>query len=230
MRAVVMTISSLFRVSVLTALVLCGALGFDQAVPGIVFSEAVAQDKPKKDTRETRRTPALRNKVYERLAEAQGFAEAKDYASAEAILNDMISEDGKRALNSYELANVYNLHAFLSYVKEDYAQSLRYYGQVIAQPDIPLAMEINTRFTVAQLYFVQEQWQQGIDALLTWFDLNEKPNAGAYVLLAQGYYQVKDYNLALKNVETAIGMHEGDSVAPGVAVFALSTKVTICVI
>ncbi len=214
MRAVVMTISSLFRVSVLTALVLCGALGFDQAVPGIVFSEAVAQDKPKKDTRETRRTPALRNKVYERLAEAQGFAEAKDYASAEAILNDMISEDGKRALNSYELANVYNLHAFLSYVNEDYAQSLRYYGQVIAQPDIPLAMEINTRFTVAQLYFVQEQWQQGIDALLTWFDLNEKPNAGAYVLLAQGYYQVKDYNLALKNVETAIGMHEGEGKLP----------------
>ena len=125
MRAVVMTISSLFRVSVLTALVLCGALGFDQAVPGIVFSEAVAQDKPKKDTRETRRTPALRNKVYERLAEAQGFAEAKDYASAEAILNDMISEDGKRALNSYELANVYNLHAFLSYVNAGSAQSLR---------------------------------------------------------------------------------------------------------
>lgn len=209
-----MTISSLLRVPVLTALVLCGALGFDQAVPGIVFSEAVAQDKPKKDTRETRRTPALRNKVYERLAEAQGFAEAKDYASAEAILNDMISEDGKRALNSYELANVYNLHAFLSYVKEDYAQSLRYYGQVIAQPDIPLAMEINTRFTVAQLYFVQEKWQQGIDALLTWFDLNEKPNAGAYVLLAQGYYQVKDYNLALKNVETAIGMHEGEGKLP----------------
>ncbi len=214
MRGVAMTISSLLRVPVLTALVLCGALGFDQAVPGIVFSEAVAQDKPKKDTRETRRTPALRNKVYERLAEAQGFAEAKDYASAEAILNDMISEDGKRALNSYELANVYNLHAFLSYVKEDYAQSLRYYGQVIAQPDIPLAMEINTRFTVAQLYFVQEKWQQGIDALLTWFDLNEKPNAGAYVLLAQGYYQVKDYNLALKNVETAIGMHEGEGKLP----------------
>ena len=55
-------------------------------------------------------------------------------------------------------------------------------------------MEINTRFTIAQLYFVQEKWQQGIDALLVWFELNEKPNAGAYVLLAQGYYQVKDYN------------------------------------
>ncbi|MAI94610.1 MAG: hypothetical protein CME45_06320, partial [Halieaceae bacterium] len=52
------------------------------------------------------------------------------------------------------------------------------------------------------------KWQQGIDALLMWFDLNEQPNADAYVLLAQGYYQVKKYDLALNNVETAISMHE----------------------
>ena len=131
-----MTMASLFRVSALSVIALCGAVALDQAAPGVVLSEAVAQDKPKKDTRETRRTPALRNKVYERLAEAQTLAEAKDYAGASAILNDMISEDGKQALNSYELANVYNLHAFLSYASEDYPQSLRYYEQVIAQPDI----------------------------------------------------------------------------------------------
>jgi tetratricopeptide (TPR) repeat protein len=106
------------------------------------------------------------------------------------------------------------LHAFLSYSKEDYAGSLRYYNLVISQPDIPLAMEINTRFTVAQLYFVQEEWQQGIDALLAWFDMNEKPNATAYVLLAQGYYQIKKYDLALENVETAISMHEVEGKLP----------------
>ena len=44
-----------------------------------LVSGAIAQDdKAKQDKRETRRTPALRNKVYERLAEAQGLAEAKD--------------------------------------------------------------------------------------------------------------------------------------------------------
>ena len=204
-----------FKAVALSAMFLGVAVLLDPVTPGSLVSSANAQDdKAKQDKRETRRTPALRNKVYERLAEAQGLAEAKDYAGAAAILNDMIAEDGKRALNSYELANVYNLLAFLSYATEDYAQSLRYYEQVIAQPDIPLAMEINTRFTVAQLYFVQEKWQQGIDALLVWFDLSEKPNAGAYVLLAQGYYQVKNFNLALKNVETAIDMHEGEGKLP----------------
>jgi tetratricopeptide (TPR) repeat protein len=204
-----------FKAVAVSAMFLGGAVLLDPVTPGSLVSSANAQDdKAKQDKRETRRTPALRNKVYERLAEAQGLAEAKDYAGAAAILNDMIAEDGKRALNSYELANVYNLLAFLSYATEDYAQSLRYYEQVIAQPDIPLAMEINTRFTIAQLYFVQEKWQRGIDALLVWFDLSEKPNAGAYVLLAQGYYQVKNFDLALKNVETAIDMHEGEGKLP----------------
>ncbi len=203
------------RTSAVFVLLLCGFVTLDPIIPGELVFGAVAQDdKPKKDKRETRRTPALRNKVYERLAEAQTLAEAKDYAGAAVILDDMIAEDGKRALNSYELANVYNLFAFLAYATDDYPQSLRYYQQVISQPDIPLAMEINTRFTIAQLHFVQEQWQQGIDAMLIWFDLNEKPNAGAYVLLAQGYYQVKRYDLALDNVETAISMHEGEGKLP----------------
>jgi tetratricopeptide (TPR) repeat protein len=217
-RAVISMLSlcgEMCRTSALAALLLCGAVALDPVLPVDVVSGAVAQDdKPKKDQRETRRTPALRNKVYEKLAEAQTLAEEKDYAGAAVILNDMIAEDGKRALNSYELANVYNLFAFLAYATEDYPQSLRYYEQVIAQPDIPLAMEINTRFTIAQLYFVQEKWQQGIDAMLVWFDLNEKPNAGAYVLLAQGYYQVKKYDLALENVEAAISMHEGEGKLP----------------
>lgn len=171
-----------------------------------VFSAAHAQSDAKKPERETRRTPALRNKVYEKLSEAQAAAEAKDLSTAKSILDAMIAGGGKQALNSYELANVYNLYAFIQYSREDYAGALRSYEQVVAQPDIPLAMEINTRFTIAQLYFVQEEWQKGIDALELWFNMTDTPNANAYVLLAQGYYQVKDYDKALINVEKAISM------------------------
>ena len=58
----------------------------------------------------------------------------------------MISAGGKRELNSYELANVYNLYAFIHYSREDYGKALQAYENVVSQPDIPLAMEINTRF------------------------------------------------------------------------------------
>ena len=171
------------------------------------LSSAVAAEEKKKDQRETRRTPALRNKVYEKLAEAQEAAEAKDYNTAAKILDGMIASGGKKALNSYELANVYNLYAFIYYSREDYAKALQAYENVVKQPDIPLAMEVNTKFTIAQLYFVQEQWQKGINALLEWFKVTETPNANAYVLLSQGYYQIKDYDKALLNVEKAISMY-----------------------
>jgi tetratricopeptide (TPR) repeat protein len=172
------------------------------------LSSAIAAEKKPKDTRETRRTPALRNKVYEKLAEAQEAAEDKDLAKASKILDSMIASGGKRALNSYELANVYNLYAFIYYSQEDYAKALKAYENVVAQPDIPIAMEVNTKFTIAQLYFVQEQWQKGINALLEWFKVTENPNANAYVLLSQGYYQIKDYDKALFNVEKAISMYK----------------------
>ncbi|MEY2907903.1 MAG: hypothetical protein RLZZ602_426, partial [Pseudomonadota bacterium] len=77
-------ITRIFTTSALAVAISVAAVGVDKLVPGVsLVSEAAAQDQ-KKDTRETRRTPALRNKVYEKLAEAQTAAEAKDFRTAEA--------------------------------------------------------------------------------------------------------------------------------------------------
>ena len=150
-----MQFNRLLTSSALALVVSAGAVVLDRAAPSLgVVASAVAQEEgAAKKPQETRRTPALRNKVYEKLAEAQAAAEAKDLKLAGQLLDAMIENDGKNALNSYELANVYNLYAFLRYSAEDFNGALNYYNKVIAQPDIPLAMEINTRFTVAQLYF-----------------------------------------------------------------------------
>lgn len=189
------------------------ALAFVQLVvtptdiaPYLGIASAAAQDEKKQQ--ETRKTPALRNKVYEKLAEAQTAAEAKDLATAAKILDGMLAGRRDNELNSYELANVYNLYAFVHYSREDYGRALGAYENVVSQPDIPLAMEINTRYTIAQLYFVQEQWQQGVNALLKWFDMTQSPNANAYVLLSQGYYQLKQFDKALDNIEIAIADYD----------------------
>ncbi|PIE37440.1 MAG: hypothetical protein CSA53_06240 [Gammaproteobacteria bacterium] len=171
-------------------------------------SQAHAKDDKSKAREKARRTPALRNKVYEKLQEAQGSAEAKDYRKAKKVLDSMVAAGGKRTLNSYELANVYNLYAYIYYAQENYAKALQSYQQVIKQPDIPEAMEVNTKYTIAQLYFVQEKWSQGIKALQDWFRVTDKPNANAYILLGQGYYQLKDYRKALQNTQKAINMYK----------------------
>jgi tetratricopeptide (TPR) repeat protein len=205
------------RAALLAVPVVAAQVALSQLQAGLglhPLSAAVAQEKKAPDTRETRRTPALRNNVYEQLSKAQEAAEAKDLGGAASILDAMIASGGKSSLNSYELANVYNLYAFIYYSREDYAKALKAYEQVVAQPDLPLAMEINTKYTIAQLYFVQEQWQKGIDALQGWFAITDKPNANAYILLAQGYYQINDYNKALLNVEKAINMYKAEDKLP----------------
>ena len=190
-------------------------VGADQAFDAGFVSTATAQDAPKKE-RETRKTPALRNNIYEKLAEAQTFAEAKQYAEAEAVLNDMLDATSKKSkLNRYELANVYNTYAYLRYAVEDYDGALDYYQKVIDQrPEIPLALEINTLYTVAQLYFLQENWQKGIDTLNTWMSVTDTPSTNAYVLLANGYFQLKDYDKSLSNIQIAIDREEAAGKLP----------------
>ena len=187
----------------------------DQAFDAGFVATAAAQDAPAKE-RETRKTPALRNNIYEKLAEAQTFAEAKQYAEAEAVLNDMLDATSKKSkLNRYELANVYNTYAYLRYAVEDYDGALDYYQKVIDQrPEIPLALEINTLYTVAQLYFLQENWQKGIDTLNTWMSVTDTPSTNAYVLLANGYFQLKDYDKSLSNIQIAIDREEAAGKLP----------------
>lgn len=164
-----------------------------------------AQEKKKQ---QTRRTPAIRAKVFEKLNEAQVLAEEKKYDEALGKLNELRDKEGRGALNSYEMANLYNLYAFIYFTKEDYDKALGAYEQVIKQEDIPYAMEVNTKFTIAQLYFVKEDWRKGVNTLLDWFklkeELGEPVGANAHALLSQGYYQLGDQRKSLQHVEIAI--------------------------
>ena len=209
-------ISRLISATCMATLVLGATVTLDRAGVVSVISDVAAQESGAKNKEKTRKTPALRNNIYEKLAEAQTFAEAKDYAAAEEILNDMLDATSKKSkLNAYELANVYNTYAFLRYAVEDYKGALNYYQKVIDQrPQIPVALEVGTLFTIAQLHFLQENWQKGIDTLNQWMAVTEIPNTNAYVLLANGYFQLKDYDRSLENIQIAIDREESAGKLP----------------
>ena len=216
MTGFVSRISRLISATCMATLVLGATVTLDRAGVVSVVSDVAAQESGAKKKEKTRKTPALRNNIYEKLAEAQTFAEAKDYAAAEEILNEMLDATSKKSkLNAYELANVYNTYAFLRYAVEDYKGALNYYQKVIDQrPQIPVALEVGTLFTIAQLHFLQENWQKGIDTLNQWMAVTEIPNTNAYVLLANGYFQLKDYDRSLENIQIAIDREESAGKLP----------------
>jgi tetratricopeptide (TPR) repeat protein len=169
-------------------------LGFEQLSLGQVLAEE--EKKPA-----TRKTPALSNAVYEKLSAAQQASEAGNLQEAIAILDDLKNQTGKKELNSYEKANLWNFYAFIYYSKEMLPEAIKAYEMVLKQPDIPEAMEISTMYSLSQLYFVIEDYPKAIKSLTDWFKVAENPAPDAYIFLGQAYFQIKDYDNALKQIE-----------------------------
>jgi tetratricopeptide (TPR) repeat protein len=163
-----------------------------------------------------REIPELSDAVYEQLVIAQGHAGAAKYGAAEATLNDILDGNNKKGnLNRYELANIYNTYAYLRYAVEDYSGAATFYEKVIDQrPYIPLALEINTLYTVAQLYFLQENWSKGIETMNQWMAATDAPTTNAYALLANGYFQLFEYDKSLENIEIAISREDAAGKPP----------------
>ena len=146
---------------------------------------------------QTRKTPAMRERVYSRLSEAQACAEMDDIDCAMRLLSEVREMEG---LNSYEIAQLWNFYAFIYFGQENYPQAIESYERVLQQPDLPLGMETTTRFTLCQLYFQQERYQDSLRMLDSWFAIAENPNPEAYILKAQIYYSLQQYREGIQPV------------------------------
>lgn len=175
------------------------ALAVMFAVP-VIVDVAGAQESEAPE-RKTRKTPAMREKTYKQLSEAQVAAEAENYQAALNILNSLSRDD---SLNSYEKAQMYNFYAFIYYSQDRYRDAIRAYENVLAQPELPEALENGTIYSLAQLYFQSEDYRKSIQLMERWFRIAKNPGPEPYVIVAQAYYQLKDYRNALPNIETAM--------------------------
>lgn len=158
------------------------------------------------EKRKTRKTPSMSEKVYNKLTEAQELIEAKDYVAGLAALSDLASEP---KLSNYEKAQLYNYFAYTYFTLERYEDAIASYEQVLAQPDLPEALETNSLYTLAQLYFIIEDYQKAVNIINRWFTVTEKPTENAYMLLGQGYYQLEQYENSLVPLKKAYAMVKG---------------------
>jgi tetratricopeptide (TPR) repeat protein len=161
--------------------------------------------------RKTRKTPALREKVYKQLTEAQELGEADQFDQAIGVLDRLSRQDD---LNSYEKAQMYNFYAFIYFQQERFQDAIRSYENVRAQPDLPEAMETQAIYALGQLYFTVEDYPKSIQLLEQWFAKATNPGPGPYVFLSQAYYQQKKFRKAIEPLDKAIALtrEKGDEV------------------
>jgi len=195
--------------------VLMQSLELDGFQSGVVYAQEEAEQKPKY---KTRKTPALREKVFKQLAKVQELTnpdtekdpDAKpNFPEALKELREISAGTERGKWNQYELAQLYNYYGFVYYTLENYPEAIKYYKLVVAQsPQIPEGLEVGTLYTIAQLYFVQEDYRNAIVSLKKWMELSPIVGADAYILLGQAYYQINDMKQALTNVNIAVKRYE----------------------
>ena len=151
----------------------------------------------------TRKTPAMREQVYNKFAAAQEAIEAGDEATAEDVLGDV---QRMKNLNSYEVAMMWNTYAYIYYSQEKYSQAIDAYKNVLAQEELPYSLEHTTIFALAQLYFVSEDYRTAIDYMNQWFKVAENPGPDAYIIVGQAHYALEDYRGGLPYVERAVAI------------------------
>jgi tetratricopeptide (TPR) repeat protein len=143
----------------------------------------------------------MREKVYEKLSRAQESAEAKNYAKAFDLLEDV---EKMRDLDDYEKAQLYTAYGYIFFTQEKYAESINAYEKVLVQKDLPEALQATTLYTLGQLQFQEENYKATIDYLERWLASATNPGPEPFVFLGQAHYQLGQYRESVEPLERAI--------------------------
>jgi tetratricopeptide (TPR) repeat protein len=174
-----------------------GGHGFESAA-------AAEEKKPSQRPKKTRRIPTMSERTFKMLAEVQEAIDLKDYVLAHKLLRDM---EGRKGLNGNEYGQIYNMQAYVYFNQEDYKGAIGSYEKVVAQGDqVPEGLEVGTIYSLAQLYFVTEQYQKSLDSMRLWLSKAENPGPAPHIFMGQVYYQMKDYRAAVPQIEKGISI------------------------
>ena len=174
----------------------------------VSVSSAIAQNSGE---RETKKTVAMSQQMYEKLTEVQEFVEAEDYPNAQRSLNDLKADE---KMSPYERAQVWNLQGYLSYLIDDYSAALSAYNELLRQPELPEGLVLSTLKTMSQLQFMTEDYEAALVTVRRLYDAVAEPSADIVLLEGQIYYQMERYEDALPPLNRAVQMYRDQGLVP----------------
>ena len=174
---------------------------------GVSFGDAVqaAQERKK-----TRKVPAMREKTYKKLAEAQLMVDPDSIPREEGepapvpkgtpqdavlMLLDLM---GSKGLNSYEKAQIWNTLAFAYYTLDDMPKTVNAYEQILRQGVISEALELGSLRALFQLYYADEKYLKAIKYIDRFQALQAVPDPQITFFKATAYYQLENFRESLK--------------------------------
>jgi tetratricopeptide (TPR) repeat protein len=173
------------------------------------------EERPKKRDREEKKKAEEREKAGhqytisdqrtgKRLLEAQELLQNDQHAQARAVLGEFNQEK----LNPYERAVVNQMIGYAWANEGNYEESAAALKLALAENALPPGQQLSTRYNLAQLYLMLEQFEQAVEQFESWFKDTEAPTATAYYALASAYYQAGREDEAVAPAEQAVALSE----------------------
>lgn len=160
----------------------------------VALLSSAAADTKKPDKPQTKLTQTLSQATYKQMEASQKAFEAKDYAGAERALDVLKAKEDK--LNDFEKATLWNLYAAIFRSEDQNKRAIDAYVHVLKQNNLPEGLRNNALFALAQTFFLLEEYGKSIKVMDKWFGVTTDPQPDAYILQAQAYYQLQQFEQA----------------------------------
>jgi len=196
-------LTALFRFTILIFLVYLFSHALFFTVNG-VHAESVETNNSTA-TNSYRKTPRLNKFSHKILIKAQELLDKKLYAEALNELDKLIK--GSRTTD-YAKALALKIKSRMYYQDNDYENAILSQRSILSLSKLPTDMETEAFKSLGQLYYVTGKYQLSIDYFERWIKQEKNQPAKTLALLAQAYYQVKNYKSSIKHIKKAIRIVE----------------------
>lgn len=199
-------------VPLLSVSLVCGLAATNVAYGKTADNSAKTDEQKLAKKRTAKKVPAMRNRVYSQLARAQKLADEGVKIAGFDVLDEV--KERIDSLNSYERAMLWNFYAFMFYGNDDIASAIEHFELVIKEEAIPDSLYLSTVYSLAQLSMQQQDYPQALAYLQQWQANNNKAlTAQQHVMYAQIYYQDKQFDKVIPELEQAIALAKQNNTA-----------------
>lgn len=177
--------------------VIAGAL----ASPGFAQSRG-GEEEGGRDIEQARKK-TLDPQVAQALLESYELMEKEEYSSALEQLNELMDRRGAK-MKPYDKATTLQIRGTVHVNLENMDAALVDFSEALKLNALPADQQDRLRFNLAQIYFVNERYEDAIKLFEQWMETAVDISDTAYFMLAASYYNLEQYEKALQPIKSAI--------------------------
>ncbi|MDH5671258.1 MAG: hypothetical protein OEZ06_03860 [Myxococcales bacterium] len=146
-------------------------------------------------------TYTLTKKAFMHLQRVQEHASKKEWKEA---LEELDSMAERKFLNPYERAMMWNARAGIYAATNKFDMAMKSLEEALKLESMPDEQQLDTQYNLAQLYLVNERFEDSGNLFAKWLEKAKNPDPSTYFLTASAYSQAKKFDKALPYAKKAV--------------------------